>query len=66
MPHLDAGTLTEDPKGLAFLAEVIEVAADHAPPCWTASEADAAQAEEGPVHAPSPARRTRPAMVHAA
>lgn len=37
MPHLDAKALTsDDPKGLEFLAGVLDVPADHPQPAWTA------------------------------
>ncbi len=37
MPHLDAKALTsDDPKGLEFLASVLDVPADHPQPGWTA------------------------------
>lgn len=38
MPHLDASALTEDRKGLEFLAEVIDVPADHPVPFWRVGE----------------------------
>lgn len=66
MPHLDAGTLTDDPKGLEFLAEVLEVSADHPAPCWTASEPDLARPEARPVVATVTPGRKRISMVHVA
>ncbi|TDR89138.1 hypothetical protein [Enterovirga rhinocerotis] len=60
MPHLDASALTsDDPKGLEFLACVIEVPQDHAKPSWIV--ADLSPRKTAPIR---PARR-RKAPAHA-
>ena len=49
MPHLDANALTEDPKGLEFLGQVLDVPADRSTPQWTAAAETVVVIPEGVV-----------------
>ena len=63
MPHLDAKALTEDPKGLEFLAEVIEVPADRQVGAWVAEGASACLGQSILPKVEPRRRRRREALV---
>lgn len=63
MPHLDANALTDDPKGLEFLGQVIDVQADRAAPQWIAAETVLVMPDTVVAKVAMPLGRKRAAVV---